>query len=100
MGWPILENFGWITLPETNKSHLKIGFPKRTLINIFQPSILRGELLVFREGKTSLYMLTYHVSVSEPSTGSLVSQKAFTPNFMVKKINTEYKKIKGYISSP
>ena len=32
------------TLPETNSSPLKLGLPKRKLI--FQPSIVRGELLV------------------------------------------------------
>ena len=39
----------WITLPETNSSHLKIGLPKRKLV--FQPSIFRGNVS-FREGNS------------------------------------------------
>ena len=35
---------GYVALPETNMSPLKIGHPKRILV--FQPSIFRGELLV------------------------------------------------------
>ena len=31
---------GRVTLPETNSSHLKIGFPKRKVV--FQPSVFRG----------------------------------------------------------
>ena len=37
-----------MTLPETNSSHLKIGFPKRKLI--FQPSIFSCENVSFVEG--------------------------------------------------
>ena len=40
-----IRNLGiTFTLPETNSSPLKIGFPKRKVV--FQPSIFRGELLV------------------------------------------------------
>ena len=35
---------GDYTLPETNSSSLKIGFPNRKVV--FQPYIFRGELLV------------------------------------------------------
>ena len=41
-----IRNLGiTFTLPETNSSPLKIGFPKRKVV--FQPSIFRGELLVW-----------------------------------------------------
>ena len=36
----LLEVSFLLTLPETNSSHLKIGFPKRKVV--FQPSIFKG----------------------------------------------------------
>ena len=37
----VLILFTWVTLPEANSSHLKIGCPKGKVI--FQPSIFRGD---------------------------------------------------------
>ena len=52
-----------VTLPETNSSHLKIGYPKRKLV--FQPSIFKC-YVSFREGNK------HCDSFSSPRPGGVV----------------------------
>ena len=71
------------TLPKTNSSHLKIGRLPRKKMIVFQPSIFRCELLVYRSGR----LLTFdqipkwklkarkHSDIKKPSYDIVISSQ-------------------------